>query len=49
MKIGAGEVANGKLENRDSKEAWIAAQEFTPSKREIFEKALAEFLDKRGG
>jgi metal-responsive CopG/Arc/MetJ family transcriptional regulator len=30
-------------------EAWIAKQEFPPSKTVVFETALREFLDKREG
>lgn len=31
----------------DRLDAWIEAQEFAPKKREVFERALTEFLDKR--
>lgn len=30
-------------------DAWIARQEFPPSKTAVFETALREFLERRGG
>jgi len=30
-------------------EAWLSKQEFPPSKTAVFDKALEDFLDRRGG